>query len=143
MYCFDDIDTIIRFSRTVLPPRMDQLRWVRLTYHFPYKPLSKPPQQRRPDYNTYASACEVLAKLPNLEELIIHLHFPHTLRANSASLLLDPLRRIRQLKTFSVHLYIYVLDEKVFDWRETQFHLVIHDIFNSIGEGCGDRRLRG
>lgn len=92
------------------------MRWVRLTYHFPYKPLSKSPQQSCPDYNAYASACDVLAKLPNLEELIIHLHFAHGLEANSAALLLDPLHQIRQLGIFSVHLYIWDPDQKV-NWE--------------------------
>lgn len=143
VYCFDDIDTIVRLSRTILPQRLDQMRRTRLTYHFPYKPRSKPPQQRRVDYNGYASACNVLSKLPNLEELIIHLHFGHLLSADSAALLLDPLRQIRQLRTFSVHLYIRDPDQKVSNWGDTRFDLVIHNSEDSILEGCGRRRLRG
>lgn len=44
-----------------------------IIYHIPEDALYRP-QEYQPDYDNYPLACNILAKLPNLKELIIHLH---------------------------------------------------------------------
>ncbi|KAJ5093738.1 hypothetical protein N7456_009599 [Penicillium angulare] len=133
---FDHADSIIGLSNTLLRKRLDQIRSIRFTYHFPYNPYGYV-GDLYVDWRRYCSACEVLARMSQLEELIIHLH-PENLGPNAAAFIVRPLVQIKQPKLFTVHMFVpegYA--EPQFDDSELPFKLIIRN----DTEGCGQRRL--
>lgn len=135
-FSFDHADSIIGLSNTLLPKRLDQIRSIRFTYHFPYNPYGYV-GDLYVDWRRYCSACEVLARMSQLEELIIHLH-PENLGPNAAAFIVRPLVQIKQPKLFTVHMFVpegYA--EPQFDNSELPFKLIIRN----DTEGCGQRRL--
>lgn len=139
VFCFENFETITALSRTVLPQRLNQIRRVRLTSHFPLESVLRGHSGYN-GYDGYVSACEILSKLPNLEELIIHLH-PGYWMAHicTTQQLLVPFHQIQQPTTFAVYLFKDLMREGDEPYGEDRpFQLFI---FNR-GD-CGERRLRG
>lgn len=136
VFSFDHADSIISLSKTILPNRLDQIRSIRFTYHFPYNPYGYV-GDLYVDWRGYCSACEILATMSHLEELVIHLH-PENLGPNAAAFIVRPLVQIKQAKSFIVHMFVPAgYAEPRFDDSELPFQLIIHN----DGSGCGQRRL--
>lgn len=142
IFAFDHIESIINFSRTVLPQHLDRIRSVRLTHHFPELNDSK-----GKNCSVFASACTAIARMSNVEELVIHCHPGRRMDVDSPLVqneILDPLCRIRQPKTMIVHLFICDYEDDMgIKVEYVPFQLVVHNSEDSLWHGCGRRRLRG
>lgn len=86
MFDFDSLDTVISLSKTVLKPRLDHIRIVRLQFEFPHYfyntitlqngelELGHNSEHVPPyDVETWEQTCRVLASIRGLEELYMQL----------------------------------------------------------------------
>lgn len=137
MFWFEDIDSIMRLSQSVLPRRLNLIRSVRLTFHFPYHD-----SYYRFDYDSYVRTCHVLANMHNLEDLSIHLH-PREMWATTTRNKLNPLCQIRQPNKFEVHLLLPPsYQQDISPPPNPPFRLIMHHVPNVEFGDCGKRRLR-
>lgn len=74
------------------------------TYVFPFNPKGYLGDLEA-DWLRYCSACNVLADMPYLEELILHIHPQNGLRAYVTPYLVQPLRKIVRPSNFIVHVF--------------------------------------
>lgn len=140
MFDFDNIDTLNGFSRTVLKPRMNLIRVLRLQHGFPdYASLSgtswefrHPKKYTMPaPYNpeTWEDTCRILAGLVGLEELYLHLGgwikcLGWKPGRGVAGPVLNPLLQVRQTKVFDVCVPWDVDPKIIYEVEDAPFRLI-------------------
>ncbi|KAJ5247830.1 hypothetical protein N7468_002813 [Penicillium chermesinum] len=104
VFIFDNVDRILDFASAIIPRRLAQIRAVHFTYVFPFNPKGYLGDLEA-DWRRYCSACNALADMASLEELIIHIHPQNGLRAYVTPYLVQPLRKIVRPSNFIVHVF--------------------------------------
>lgn len=120
MFDFNSVDTVISLSKTVLKPRLDHIRKVRLQFEFPhyfYNTITPPDGELELSHNskhvppyeaeTWEQACRVLASIRGLEELYMQLGgfmLDELVAKRSAChmYMLRPLLQIQQARIFEL-----------------------------------------
>lgn len=104
VFTFDNVERILDFASAILPRRVAQIRAVHFTYVFPFNPKGYLGDLEA-DWRRYCTACNVIADMAYLEELVIHIHPQNGLRAYVTPYLVQPLRQIVRPSNFVVHVF--------------------------------------